>query len=80
MTSDESFVRRYAYVARQFLKFGAVGGAGLARLAPAWGDWTPFMVADFTCRGAKFRLDFASGNAQHNIAVAALAVAALDPA
>ena len=48
--------------------------------APAWGDWTPFMVADFTCRGAKFRLDFASGNAQHNIAVAALAVAALDPA
>ena len=29
MTSDESFVRRYAYVARQFLKFGAVGGAGV---------------------------------------------------
>ncbi len=29
MTSDGSFVRRYAYVGRQFLKFGAVGGAGV---------------------------------------------------
>ena len=29
MTSDGSFFRRYAYVGRQFLKFGAVGGAGV---------------------------------------------------
>lgn len=42
--------------------------------APAWGAWTPFFVADLTCRAVKFRLDLVSGNATHNIAVSTLGV------
>ncbi len=42
--------------------------------SPAWSAWAPFFVADFTCRAAKFKLDFASGSATHNIAVSTLAV------
>lgn len=42
--------------------------------APTWGDWTPFFVADFTCRAAKLKLDFVSGSSTHNIQVSALAV------
>lgn len=48
--------------------------------SPTWGDWAPFVVGDFTCRAAKFRLDLASGATTHNIAVSALAVTAYDPA
>lgn len=46
---------------------------------PTWGAWTPFFVADFTCRAAQFKLDFVSGNAQHNIVVTELAVMAKIP-
>lgn len=48
--------------------------------APSWGPWMPFFVADFTCRAAQFKLDFVSGNAQHNIVVTELSVAAKEPA
>jgi hypothetical protein len=48
--------------------------------APTWGAWTPFFVADFTCRAAQFKLDFITGNAQHNIVVTELAVMAKIPA
>lgn len=48
--------------------------------SPTWGPWTPFFVADFTARAAQFKLDFISGNAQHNIVVTELAVAAKEPA
>ncbi len=41
---------------------------------PTWGSWTPFMVADFTCRAAKFKLDFSSGNPTHNIKVSQMTV------
>ncbi len=47
---------------------------------PTWGAWTPFFVADFTCRAAQFKLDFVSGNAQHNIVITELAVMAKIPA
>lgn len=42
--------------------------------SPTWGAWTPFFVADFTCRAAKFKLDLASGSLTHNISVSTLAV------
>lgn len=48
--------------------------------SPAWAAWQPFMVADFTCRAAKFRLDLASGNSSHNIKVDQLQVDAMIPA
>jgi hypothetical protein len=48
--------------------------------SPVWGPWTPFFVADFTARAAQFKLDFVSANAQHNIVVTQLAVAAKIPA
>lgn len=48
--------------------------------APTWGAWTPFFVADFTCRAAQFKLDFITGNAQHNIVVTELTVHAKEPA
>jgi predicted phage tail protein len=35
--------------------------------SPTWGPWQPFLVSDFTCRAAKFKLDFISGQATHNI-------------
>lgn len=44
--------------------------------SPTWSSWRPFMVGDFNCRGAKFRLDLSSGSAEHNIQVDTLAVAA----
>lgn len=47
---------------------------------PTWGSWTPFFVADFTCRGAKFKLDFVRVDPNHNIVVTELSVAAKDPA
>lgn len=39
-----------------------------------WSSWRPFMVGDFTCRAAKFRLDLSAGSAEHNIRVNTLAV------
>lgn len=42
--------------------------------SPTWGAWTPFFVADFTCRAAKFKLDFVSGQVTHNIKVSELTV------
>lgn len=42
--------------------------------APTWSAWTPFFVADFTCRAAKFKLDYLSGSAVHNIKVSTLKV------
>jgi hypothetical protein len=48
--------------------------------SPTWGAWTPFFVADFTCRALQFKLDFASGNPSHNILVTELAVASKIPA
>lgn len=48
--------------------------------SPTWGAWTPFFVADFTCRALQFKLDMASGNSTHNILVTELAVAAKIPA
>jgi hypothetical protein len=47
---------------------------------PTWGDWTPFFVADFTCRGAKFKLDFVRQDVNNNIVVTELAVMAKSPA
>lgn len=41
---------------------------------PTWSEWMPFFVADFTCRAAKFKLDFSAGDATHNIAVDTLVV------
>ncbi|MEY2653656.1 MAG: hypothetical protein RLZZ524_684 [Pseudomonadota bacterium] len=42
--------------------------------SPTWSEWSPFFVADYTCRAAKFKLDLASGSATNNIAVSTLAV------
>ncbi len=47
--------------------------------APTWGPYAPFFVADFTCRAARFRLDLASAQATHNIAVDTLRVDAKVP-
>jgi hypothetical protein len=41
---------------------------------PTWGAWTPFYVADFTCRAVKFKLDFVSGSTTNNIDVSVLTV------
>ena len=43
--------------------------------SPAWSAWTPFHVADFNCRAAKFKLEYESGSPTHQIAVSTLAVA-----
>lgn len=42
--------------------------------SPTWGPWVPFLVTDFTCRAAKFKLDFISAQATHNISVDQLKV------
>lgn len=47
--------------------------------SPTWSDWIPFMVADFTCRAAKFKLVLTSGSATHNISVSTLAVDVKEP-
>jgi hypothetical protein len=46
---------------------------------PTWREWTPFFVADFTCRAAQFRLDFDSGNVTHNILIDQLSVRVKEP-
>lgn len=47
---------------------------------PTWSAWMPFFVADFTCRAAKFKLDFSAGDPTHNIAVDTLVVHVKEPA
>lgn len=47
--------------------------------APTWGPWHPFIVGDFTCRAAKFKLELLSGAPTHNIAVSNLVVHAKIP-
>lgn len=42
--------------------------------SPTWDAWTPFFVADFTSRAAKFKLDFESKRVNSNISVSALTV------
>jgi hypothetical protein len=37
-----------------------------------WTEWTPFLVADFDARAARFKLEFEADQATHNIAVTAL--------
>lgn len=44
-----------------------------------WGPWTPFLVADFAGRYARFKAELTSGNPQHNIAVSELSVTAKIP-
>lgn len=48
--------------------------------SPTWGAWTPFFVADFTSRAAKFKLDFVSKSVNSNISVSVLTVHAKVPA
>lgn len=48
--------------------------------SPTWSEWAPFFNLEAECRAAQFRLDFASGNRAHNIAVSALTVRAREPA
>lgn len=47
--------------------------------SPTWSAWMPFVVADFTCRAAKFKLDFEAGSITHNIAVDTLTVHVKEP-
>jgi predicted phage tail protein len=47
--------------------------------SPTWGDYTPFFVADFTCRAARFRLDLMSAINTHNIRISNLVVKAKEP-
>ena len=42
--------------------------------SPVYGPWTPFFVADLTCRAAKFKLDLSSGIPTNNIDVSTLTV------
>jgi hypothetical protein len=42
--------------------------------SPAYSPWVPFMVADFTCRAAKFKLVFETGSVTNNIDVSVLTV------
>jgi predicted phage tail protein len=46
---------------------------------PTWGEYTPFFVADFTCRGARYKLDLMSAVNTHNIRVSNLVVKAKEP-
>lgn len=44
-----------------------------------WSEWTPFWVADFTCRAAEFKVGLSSGASTHNISISQLAVKAKEP-
>ena len=46
---------------------------------PTWGPWTPFFVADFTCRATKFKLELTREDITHNIAVSVLRVDVKEP-
>lgn len=48
--------------------------------APTWSAWTPFMVADFNCRAAQFKLQLTSSFETHNILCEQLRVAVKVPA
>ena len=41
---------------------------------PVWGEWRPFVVSDFTCRAAKFKLELGSASTNHNISISSLVV------
>jgi hypothetical protein len=47
--------------------------------SPTWSAWTPFFVADVTCRAIRFRLDLISGDPTHQIAVSTLTVHVKEP-
>jgi hypothetical protein len=47
--------------------------------SPVWSAWTPFFVADVTCRAIKFKLDLVSGDPTHQIAVSTLTVHVKEP-
>lgn len=42
--------------------------------APTWGPWVPFMVADFTCRAARFQVRLERGSMANNISISTLRV------
>lgn len=44
-----------------------------------YGPWTPFMVADFNCRYADFKVQLASGFSTHNIKLSELSVSVKEP-
>lgn len=44
-----------------------------------YSSWAPFMVADFSCRYIKFKLELISGNSTHNIDISELTVTAKIP-
>lgn len=48
--------------------------------SPVWSEWTPFFVADFTCRAIRFKCVLLSGAINHNISVPRLTVLAKIPA
>ena len=48
--------------------------------SPTWSAWTPFMVADFNCRAAQFKLQLTSSFETHNILCEQLRVAVKVPA
>ena len=47
--------------------------------SPAWSEWTPYFVGDFTCRAIKHRLALTSGSPTHNIQISNLTVHAKVP-
>jgi len=47
--------------------------------SPTWGPWVPFLVGEFTCRAAKFKLEFTRGLPTHNIRVSTLRVHIKEP-
>ena len=42
--------------------------------ASIWTEWTPFLVADFDARAARFKLEFEADQSTHNVAVTTLNV------
>jgi hypothetical protein len=41
---------------------------------PVYGEWTPFFVADLTCRAMKFKIKLESGSTTNNLDVSVLTV------
>jgi hypothetical protein len=50
--------------------------AALSQDGVAYSAWFPFMAGDFTCRAAKFRLQFTTAQPTHNVGVSQLSVTA----
>jgi len=42
--------------------------------SPVYGEWTPFFVADLTCRGMKFKIKLERGSTTNNLDVSVLTV------